>query len=116
MAFHPPMEVEAIYSPTIMDGPVVRFQFGYRRGTYREIFSGEDRTDWSAEINASRNGVSLNGDVPTYGDIRSIEAIQRIFKLAWDAYQQLTRSHDPHQVAKKIVETFNAHDPLKGGR
>lgn len=107
------MEVEAIYSPTIQDGPVVRFQFGRRNGTYREIFSGKERIDWSAEINASRNGVSLNGNVPIYSDQAAIDAIQRLFGLAWDAYQRMKWARDPHDIAKEVVARFNDGDPLR---
>lgn len=102
------MEVEAIYSPTIMDGPVVRFQFGLKRGTYREIVSGKDRTDWSAEINASRNGVSLNADYfPVLSTAEAIEAVQKVFREAWSAYQKMRLSPDAHESAKRIVDEFN---------
>jgi len=109
------MEAEAIYSPTIMDGPVVRFQFGLKRGTYKEIISGKDRVDWSVEINASRNGVSLNADYfPVMSSAEAIEGVQELFREAWTAYQKIKFSPDPHDSAKRIVAEFNEKQSLMG--
>jgi len=104
------MQVEAIYSPTIMDGPVVRLQTGFKRGTYKDIFSGKDRTDWSAEISASRNGVSIQGAWSTYRSAADIEQIKNLLDLAWSAFAQITSNSDPHAAATKFVDEFNASE------
>ena len=42
-----------------MSGPVIRFGFGHDEGEHEEAFSHKKHRQWSAEINASRDGVSL---------------------------------------------------------
>ncbi len=103
------MKVAAIYSPTIMDGPVIRFQTGFNRGSHREIVSGKERTDWSAEINASRKGVSINGQWPVYSQPEDLAALAALVAAAWNAHADIKGArHDDHAVAKAIAERFNA--------
>lgn len=103
------MRIEATYSPTIMDGAVVRFETGYDRGKRRGIFDQVERTEWSAEINASRNGVSINGDWPIYKARESVDTLKEILDVAWDAHIAIRDGRDGgHDAAKEIVAKFNA--------
>jgi hypothetical protein len=103
------IEINARYTPTIMDGPVIRFEFGISRGMGREIISGEERDDFSVEISASRNGVSMNVDYfPVYSTKDAIEEIQKLFGTAWNAYCAIrSAGHGGHDEAKRFVERFN---------
>lgn len=94
------------YTPTIMDGPVVRFEFGYKEGTRKDLFSGEERIDWSAEINASRNGVSMNGRFPVWSDAAEVYAVQDMLAAAYEAHKAIRDARDPHEAAKQFVEWY----------
>jgi hypothetical protein len=103
------VKVDAIYTPTIMDGAVVRFQTGFNRGTFRAIVGKDERTDWSAEINASRNGVSLNGTWPIYRAREDIAALGALIAMAWKVHHLIAGGDDRgHEAAKSFVEQFNA--------
>jgi len=104
------INVNARYTPTIMDGPVIHFEFGLVRGKRRDIFSQKEFEDYSAEISASRNGVSMNVDYfPVYSTKEAIDEIQKLFGIAWDAYCAIRSARDgAHDEAKRIAERFNA--------
>jgi hypothetical protein len=103
------VKVEAIYTPTIMDGAVVRFQTGFNRGTFRALIGNAERTEWSAEINASRNGVSLNGQWPVYRARDDVAGLGALLAMAWKAYHLIAGGEDGgHEAAKHLVEQFNA--------
>lgn len=95
------------YYPTIMSGPVIRFGFGYDEGEEEEIFSREKVRQWSAEISASRDGVSLGGRFPVYADRGDIEGVQQLLDWAWDAHMAIGSRGD-HDAAKEWVRTHNA--------
>jgi hypothetical protein len=97
------MEFHLRYTPTIMDGPVLRWEGGFRRGTYRDIFSGESRTDWSGEISASRNGVIIAGDWAPLTSAEEVAAFAETMNKALAAHQRLASARDQHEVAKAIV-------------
>lgn len=94
------------YTPTVMDGPVVRFGFGYNEGTRKDLFTGEERIDWSAEINASRNGVSMNGRFPVWSNAADVHAVRDMLAAAYSAHEAIRDSRDPHEAAKKFVEWY----------
>ena len=81
-----------------MDGAVVRFGLGYD--------DGDDKR--SAEINVSRNGVSLSGNWPVYNAKEPLEEIKATLDEAFDLYLRMTSDYsDPHDVAKAFVATIN---------
>jgi hypothetical protein len=102
------MKLHPRYTPTIMDGPVIRWEGGFRRGTYRDMATGEARAEWSAEISASRNGVCVAGVWPILASAESVEAFATTLRRALDAHERLaaaTRRGDPHALAEAIVAT-----------
>lgn len=101
------MQHECRYYPTVMSGPVIRFEFGYDRGPDTGILAEKGKRDWSAEISASRDGVSMQGDFPIYGNRDSIDHIKRMLDWAWDAHQAIGERGD-HDAAKDWVRTHNA--------
>lgn len=91
------------YTPTIMDGPVVRYAWNDR-----------------FEINASRNGVSFCGPAPVMG---SVDEIKKLLDIAYSAHKLFAyhRGDGGHNAAKAWVKTQNdmvevAPTPLDGGR
>ena len=99
------------YTPTIMDGPVVRFGLGYHEGKERELFGGAEVDRWSAEINASRSGVSLQGRWPVYGDCAAIDHLKKVLEWAWEAHSAIVAA--PHSgqheaAAERFVDMHNA--------
>lgn len=104
------MIIEAKYFPTIMSGAVVRYKTGFNRGKRHSIVSSEDETDWSAEINASRDGVSLQGDWPTYRNPADVEALVEVLRHAAGTYRSIANSHGTHgqhDSAKRRVVDWN---------
>lgn len=96
------------YCPTVQSGPVVRFGFGFHEGHRHELFGdGKPVPQYSAEINASRSGVSLNGRFPTYSDRQSIEDIKLLLEWAWSAHCAIGK-HGDHEAAKEWVRLHNA--------
>lgn len=82
------MEVKTEYTPTIMDGAVIRFKI-------------DDRY----QINASRNGVSAHGTCPIMTDISEITTINNLFLAGWSAYTQMKANpRDAHDIAKAFVK------------
>jgi hypothetical protein len=85
------MNVTAEFTPTIMDGAVVRFKIGDRY-----------------EVNASRNGVSASGPCPMLTEIGDVMAINNLFLAAWYAYQQMrARPDEAYETGKLIAEQMN---------
>lgn len=101
------MQHDCRYYATIMSGPVIRFGFGYDEGMQKEAFSSELRRQWSAEISASRDGVSLQGRLPIYGSRESVEHIKHMLDWAWDAHLTIGKRGD-HDAAKEWVRVHNA--------
>lgn len=104
------MEYSCRYYPTIMSGPVVRFGFGYDEGEREEMFSREKVRQWSAEISASRDGVSLGGCFPIYNDRSCIDDVKQLLDWAWDAHRAIGTRGD-HDAAKEWVRVHNASLP-----
>lgn len=96
------MKFDLHYTPTIMDGAVLRWQFGYVCGKHHDLIDPKERTEWSGEINASRNGVSINGRFPIYADRECIDQIHKMLDDAWAAHARM-RHGDSHEIAKQIV-------------
>lgn len=104
------MDHDCRYTPTIMDGPVVRFGVGRRLGRHKPII-GDERDEWSAEINASRNGVSLSGDWPIYTVKSDLDHIKQVIEWAWVAHADIHAARGTNaerDAAKKFVELHNA--------
>ena len=100
MQFHP------IYTPTIMSGPVIRWEGGYNRSTYRDIISGEERIEWSGEISASRDGVMIQGAWPALSDPQDVEDFCACLRKAHAAHESIVsdnRLGGGHDIAKAIV-------------
>lgn len=100
------MKFEAAYYPTIQSGAVIRWGGGYNRGSYVSI-GGEKKTDFSAEVNCSRDGVSLNGYWPIMSAEQDVEDLIATLRKAWKAHQSIkgARGHGlDHDTAKAIVE------------
>jgi hypothetical protein len=95
------MMVYARYTPTIMDGPVVRFYFGRKVGTHQDIFSRENVDDYSREISASRNGVMISGNSGLLTDLGSVEKICRTLHYALLVHEKIKAARDPHEIAKR---------------
>ena len=104
------MDHSCRYYPTIMSGPVIRFGFGYSEGEREEMFSREKVKQWSAEISASRDGVSLDGRFPIYSDRSCIDGIKQLLDWAWDAHRAIGTRGD-HDAAKEWVRVHNASLP-----
>ena len=73
-----------------MDGEVIRYGGGYYNGKNKDIL-GKEFDDWSAEINASRNGVSINGTFPIYKSREPIDRIIETLNKAWDDHERLRK-------------------------
>lgn len=101
------MEHSCRYYPTVMSGPVIRFGFGFKGPREREMFSGEPVQQWSAEINASRDGVSLQGHFPIYRDRANLDHIKQLLDWAWNAHAAIGSRGD-HAAAKEWVRVYNA--------
>jgi hypothetical protein len=87
------MQVEATYTPTIMDGAVVRFKIGD-----------------GYQINASRNGVSGFGTCPMLREIGEVTTINNLFLAGWGIYQKMvTNPGQAHETAKAFVEQFQSN-------
>jgi hypothetical protein len=87
------MQVEASYTPTVMDGAVVRFKIGE-----------------NYQINASRSGVSGSGSCPLLTEIGDITTINNLFLVGWNIYQKMRRSPgNSHEIAKLFVEEFKSN-------
>ena len=81
------MNYTVIYSPTIIDGAVVRFKFG------------------DAEISASRNGVMFSGYSPL---LKEEQDINEIFLKAFDLYYRMNQKRDQaHEIAKEFVNGYS---------
>jgi hypothetical protein len=76
------------YTPTIMDGPVVRFDF----------------TSF-CEVNASRNGVSIDGQAPVMKEKR-LKEFHTLLGQAFEAHLAITEAGD-HDAAQAWVEKQN---------
>lgn len=98
------MKFHAIYTPTIMSGAVVRYQSGYERGTRRDMFTGEERIEYSAEISASRDGVMIQGAWPMITQQSDIEDLATMLQRAFSAHRRIKVGE--HDAAKQIVEEF----------
>lgn len=83
-----PAAPEWRYTPTIMDGPVVRYAFN-------TMF----------EVNASRNGVSFDGPAPIM-KIEKLAQLIRILEEAGEAHKAIGPGGD-HSAAKAWVEKAN---------
>lgn len=98
------MKFEPHYTPTIMDGPVVRWGSGYNRGARHNLF-GDARTDWSAEISASRNGVCIGGHWPIITRREDLDDLIAQLNRAFDAHVQIARNPD---AAESIAGETNS--------
>ncbi len=87
------MDVKATYTPTIMDGAVVRWKL-----------------DDSAQISASRNGIGIHGVWPIISGAASLEQFSELIDLAWATYNEMKNAigDGAHDHAKKVVEEFNS--------
>jgi hypothetical protein len=103
------MKVEAVYTPTVMGGPVVRFRTGFARGRVRDS-GGVERTDWSAEISASRDGVSLRGAWPMYSEPADLATLRGLIAGAWNVHGMMRDAghSEAYAIAKDFVAMFNA--------
>lgn len=104
------MEHSCRYYPTVMSGPVIRFGFGRKGPLEHEMFSRDLVQQWSAEISASRDGVSLQGDFPIYSKRESVADIKQLLDWAWDAHRAIGERGD-HDAAKEWVRVHNASLP-----
>lgn len=110
------MKFEARYTPTITDGPVIRWGGGIDRGVLRCLFSGEDRTDWAGQISASRAGVVVSGFWPPLARAEDVEDFAATMRKAHDAHLRIASAEaclprNAHRICKAIVEAEQAARP-----
>lgn len=99
------MKVEVVANTTIMSGYVVRFQTGFDRGTYVDTATRETRTDWSAEVNVSREGVSISGVWPVYESRQNVNRLREILSWACRVHEVLEANLD-RQVQVERIEAL----------
>jgi len=73
-------------TPTIMDGMVIRYQYG------------------DFEINAGRNGVSTNGFMPRVTDQEDLNVIIEYLRRAFRQYVQLRTAYHPAPFTEEAFD------------
>lgn len=88
------------YTPTVMDGAVLRWRWGYGNGS---------------EVSASRNGVAL--DLPGVYQGAALEQIKALLDLALDAHRKIAAGgHDAAEAIVANLSRSSQQEQPGGGR